>query len=95
MNCNVAWSMNFLFENFSKKFCMDYRRHRREILWNKQLYHLPVISEYLEQIKKCKRLEEECIAISRSIEDKKTEYNSLKGKRGKVITEKRKKIRDS
>lgn len=94
MNCNVAWSMNFLFENFSKKFCVDYRHHRREILWNKQLYHLPVISEYLEQAKTCERLEEGCIAISRSLEDKKREYNSLKGKRGKKITERRIKIRE-
>jgi hypothetical protein len=86
--------MNFLFENFSKKFCMDYRHHRREILWNKQLYHLPVISEYLEQTKTCKRLHEECIAISRSLESRKREYNSLRGKRGKKITEKRKKIRE-
>jgi hypothetical protein len=73
---------------------VDYRHHRREILWNKQLYHLPVISEYLEQAKTCERLEEGCIAISRSLEDKKREYNSLKGKRGKKITERRIKIRE-
>ena len=94
MNCNVAWSMNFLFENFSKKFCMDYRRHRREILWNKQLYHLPVISEYLEQVKTCNRLEEQCVHTSRCIEEKKREYTSLRGKKGKRITERRKKIRE-
>ena len=64
---------------------MDYRRHRREILWNKQLYHLPVISEYLEQVKTCNRLEEQCVHTSRCIEEKKREYTSLRGKKAKKL----------
>lgn len=93
MNCNVGWSMNFLFANFSKNFCMDYRRHRREILWNKELYNLPLISEYLELLKEEKRYDTRILQLSENITTKKLVLASLKGKRGKDTTLKRKKIR--
>ena len=47
MKCNIALSILFLYRNFSKKFVLDYRRHRQDILWNRELYHLPRISEYV------------------------------------------------
>lgn len=92
MNCNVAWSMNFLFENFSRKFCMDYRHHRREILWNKQLYHLPIISEYLECLKEVDQLQGRLQELLTRITYKKNEYDVLKKKKNKKDMETKEKL---
>lgn len=92
MKCNVAWSMNFLYSNFPVKFIKEYRCHRRTILWNKELYHAPQIAAYIGH-KSC--YEKNMIAerqLKISIAEKKLEYKALKGKRGKMFTEERKKI---
>lgn len=93
MNCNVGWSMNFLFENFSHKFCMEYRRHRQEILWNKELYRIPLVSEYVEYEKKSLQIQLEIPLIEDQIRQQKNNYRNLKGKRSKEISEQRKEIR--
>lgn len=94
MKCNVGWSMNFLFENFPSKFCVQYRHHRREILWNKELYHIPIISEYIEFDKEYQQLNMKDRELKKKINEKKNEYKKLKGKQGKKYTEKRKQIRN-
>ena len=93
MNCNVSWSMNFLFEKFPHKFCMEYRRHRQEILWNKELYRIPLISEYIEHEKKYLQMQAEIPLVEDQIHQEKTNYRNLKGKKAKEISEQRKKIR--
>lgn len=93
MKCNVAWSMNFLYSNFSVKFVREYRHHRRNILWNKELYHTPQIAAYIGH-KSC--YEKNRVAereLKRLIAEKTQEYRNLKGKRGKNFTEERKKIK--
>lgn len=93
MNCNAAWSMNFLYTNFPMKFVSQYRCHRRTILWNKELYNAPQVAEYIGH-KSCydkNALVKE--AYKDRISEKKKEYKNLKGKRGKPVTEERKKIR--
>lgn len=93
MNCNVGWSMNFLYEVFSKKFCVDYRHHRREILWNKELYHIPVISEFLDiENQKLKNLQQQK-RLKLELEKNTEQYKNLKGQRGKTIMERRKEIK--
>lgn len=94
MNCNVSWSMKFLIDNFSTKFCTLYRHHRREILWNKELYHIPLISEYIEFQKEYDRSYKECQTLNVEIKKNQREYSSLRGQRGKKITDKRKEIKD-
>ena len=94
MKCNVAWSMNFLFTNFPKKFVMEYRRHRRNILWNKELYHTPQIAAYIGHKSGYDKNQIPIKNLVSSISQKRVEYRALKGKRGKTFTEQRKKIKE-
>ena len=94
MNCNVAWSMNFLFQNFSKKFCMDYRHHRREILWNKELYHVPIISDFLEHEKEIDRLNDRLSEVRKNILNKKWEYDNIRKKKNKKDMKKKEELQE-
>lgn len=67
MNCNTEWSMFFLVSHFSVKFFLDYRRHRGEILWNKELYYLPNVSEFLDYDIKLQQLYKQELSIYKTI----------------------------
>lgn len=59
MNCSVEWKIPFLYESISKQFVKEYKKHRRQYLFQKQLYLLPILSEYIEIETKMKNLQHE------------------------------------
>jgi len=71
---------------------MDYRHHRREILWNKQLYHLPIISEYLECLKEVDQLQGRLQELLTMITYKRNEYDVLKKKKNKKDMKKKEEL---
>ena len=66
MNCNIAISILYLYRHFSQKFVVEYRHHRQSILWNRELYHLPTISEYISW----KNKEKECYELKKKYNEK-------------------------
>lgn len=62
MNCNVEWTIPFMYESISKNFVMEFKKHHRNYLFQKQLYLLPILSEYVEyekEIKKCRKIKKD------------------------------------
>ena len=48
MHCNVGWSIIHLYRNFPNSFVVKFRHQQREALWNRELFHLPTLAEYVE-----------------------------------------------
>lgn len=93
MNCNVAWSMVFLFRHFPASFVMDYRKSRRDMIWNRELYQLPTITEYVDQKNQEEAALQQQTRAKMEVMDLKNQYRLLKGKRGAEVTSARASIR--
>jgi hypothetical protein len=51
-----------MYESISKNFVMEFKKHHRNYLFQKQLYLLPILSEYVEyekEIKKCRKIKKD------------------------------------
>ena len=94
MNCNHAYSTVFLYDNFSATFITKYRRHRSDIIWTRQLFHLPVINDYMGFLKEEKKMKEEVKRIKIRLNLLTDEYTSYRGKRDSKTVRRRAEIRE-
>ena len=93
MNCNVAWSIVYLFRNFPSSFVQEYRKTRRNSIWNRELFHLPTLVEYVDLENQYKEVKKEETALHLELLTLKNNYNDLKGRRDKEATTLRAEIR--
>ena len=49
MSCKTDWTHGFLLENFSKKFLKQYREHRAEVLFNREVHVLKELQPEVEK----------------------------------------------
>ena len=83
MNCNAEWSTVYLFRTFPSAFVTEYRKSRRESIWNRELYHLPTIVEYVDLRNRMEHARTELTTVSTEIFNLKAQYQQLKGRRDK------------
>ena len=93
MNCNVAWSTVYLFRNFPSSFVQEYRKTRRNAIWNRELFHLPTLVEYVDLVNQYKAAKKEEEALDLELLTLKNSYRELKGRRDKEATKLRAGIR--
>lgn len=93
MNCNVAWSTVYLFRNFPSSFVKEYRNTRRNAIWNRELFHLPTLVEYVDLENRYKAAKKEEEDLDLELLTLRNSYRDLKGRRDKEATKLRAGIR--
>ena len=94
MNCNHAYSTVFLYDNFGATFITKYRRHRSDIIWTRQLFHLPVINDYMALLKEEQKMKEEVKRTKIRLRLLTDEFTSYRGKRDRETVKRRAEIRE-
>ena len=75
LHCNIGWDRRFMNQHLSKQFCnVDYRHHKRNMLYERQKSHLPLFSTIQESQENKKELEQELIALRQQKEKIEMEY---------------------
>jgi len=91
MNCKVAFSNDFLNDNFSKKWNEnEYRNHRTKLLFNEQKSHLPDTELYVSNLIQAEKLYE----IADNIRSKMNSIHSTYDKQVLVYTDKIRELKE-
>lgn len=95
MSCKVIWDINFLQENFDKKFINnEYKKHRENVLFEREKGMLQATQVYVEKEIKTENLKEEIEKIQKEYIKKVNKLKKeLKEVENNEIIEKRKFIR--
>ena len=93
MHCNVGWSIIHLYRNFPNSFVVKFRHQQREALWNRELFHLPTLAEYVEHQRNHEKYGVKVENLKRVASELKCQYRRLKGDRSENAKIERKDIR--
>ena len=93
MHCNVAWSIVFLYRNFTRSFVVTFRQQQRDAMWNRELFHLPTISEYVENDRLQKQQNIQLLDLQTQILTLRSKIRDLKYVRSSSATKARQNIR--
>lgn len=77
MHCNVAWSIVYLYRNFTNSFVVKFRHQQRDTLWNRELFHLPLLAEYVEHERNEKKYRSKVAKFNRSLVQLKKQRTQL------------------
>lgn len=79
MNCNVAWTREFMHTSFTKKFVeKDYPIHRRDVLFEVQKSMMPATQPYVEILKEVEKLNAKIISFSKKMKELNREMDDEK-----------------
>ena len=83
MNCHKIWSHDFMIENFTQKFITkEYKKHREDILLDRELSMLPITQPYIER-------ENQIHEIGKNIRILQEKMNELRFQQNDLINENR------
>lgn len=89
MNCRKPLLLDFLNENFTKTFISgEYKKHREDILLQRELMLLPETQPFIERENKIKNLNTEIQDLTSRLKDVKMQLAEVKYGNGKLISDK-------
>ena len=69
LHCNIKWDRRFMIQHLPKKFCnIEYRHHRRNMLYERNKSYLPKISQIVEEKQELKKMDDEISILKKQLD---------------------------
>ena len=87
MSCKTDWTHGFLLENFSKKFLKQYREHRAEVLFNREVHVLKELQPEVEKEIKIYNIDNQEKELQKQIKELQKQKEKIRNEKEKIRNE--------